>query len=912
AYGNADDHWWYETTVQTTVKTGSHKEYQYTDSIYTYYMNRWPDQFNAWQDEEISEIKDGSGNDLNEVNTRTVYRYRFNLSAPSEVEYDYSNQREDFCVGYLGEEYAGKQVTLFIYKINEASDWTTEYLAQTVVDANGNYFFDPYILREEPTPETGDFTVTLGIEGADSAIYLGKIEVPNELYSYTVTYRYTLPGAEAQELDTQIVHRGEDAVPPELPVLEGYTFHHWDMRSTDIRSDTVINAIYEQNQYAVAFVDMQNEETPVTLQTSLPHGSAFDPPTPAESDELEFVGWQMENGSMFNMDGMMLDNGIATDEDAVATDNGVINAVYQPRTFTVVFGNVPQDTGEQQVEEVLNSSGEVIAEGFVLETMEEVPFGETVAEPENPDFSDDVLFYGWSLDDGSIVDIDTLPITQDVYFTPIYTFVNTAETPTVSLATGSYVSAQTATLNCATENAIIYYTLDGSDPANGENALACLPGDSIQITESCQLRAIASCFNMNNSEETDAWYAINDGQHPDQAVLRLAAYDEETVVDTMLVSANQPLDPALLPQAEGWTFEGAYRTATLTLDEEEELADVAYSNPWNLATDQITGDTILYLNYTVNSYIVTFMDEDGFVLSEQTVEYLSEAIPPEDPSMEGYVFRGWDTEEYLSVIGDLEVHAVYVPEDEYVVVSLNHSRYYTMTGSSFTLEATTEGNDEGVTLLWSSSDASVAVVDDTGRVTATGRGEAEITVTVEENGETAVCTLTVMGNPAQELTLKDSSALTVMLYQTQPDPENEEETGETYQLLLGFTVETEGDDHHAPTVAQIKEEFKSDTLVFTAADGTPLADTDVIGTGTVIRLIENGEVLDELTAVVSGDLDGDGYITTRDASKIVRIVVGKETADDLQRVAMDVNADGTGNNRDAALILRYLVGKESI
>ena len=37
-----------------------------------------------------------------------------------------------------------------------------------------------------------------------------------------------------------------------------------------------------------------------------------------------------------------------------------------------------------------------------------------------------------------------------------------------------------------------------------------------------------------------------------------------------------------------------------------------------------------------------------------------------------------------------------------------------------------------------------------------------------------------------------------------------------------------------------------------------LADTDYIGTGTVIQLTENGEVLDELTAIVVGDLDGDG------------------------------------------------------
>jgi len=61
--------------------------------------------------------------------------------------------------------------------------------------------------------------------------------------------------------------------------------------------------------------------------------------------------------------------------------------------------------------------------------------------------------------------------------------------PTASLVSGSYDGVQSVTLSCPTENADIYYTLDGTVPTAESGIL--YDGNSISIEASCELRAIA-------------------------------------------------------------------------------------------------------------------------------------------------------------------------------------------------------------------------------------------------------------------------------------------------------------------------------------------------------------------------------------------------------------------------------------
>ena len=77
-------------------------------------------------------------------------------------------------------------------------------------------------------------------------------------------------------------------------------------------------------------------------------------------------------------------------------------------------------------------------------------------------------------------------------------------------------------------------------------------------------------------------------------------------------------------------------------------------------------------------------------------------------------------------------------------VTLDETELALYTGGSATLTATVapdNATDKSVT--WSSSDNTVATVDNTGNVTAVGAGNATITVTTEDGKKTATCTVTV-------------------------------------------------------------------------------------------------------------------------------------------------------------------------
>lgn len=76
------------------------------------------------------------------------------------------------------------------------------------------------------------------------------------------------------------------------------------------------------------------------------------------------------------------------------------------------------------------------------------------------------------------------------------------------------------------------------------------------------------------------------------------------------------------------------------------------------ATQGVESDLVLVAQYEILSYLVTFKDEDGTVLKEAAVDYLTAAIPPSEPSKVGYTFVGWD-KEFDAITGDLEVIAVY-------------------------------------------------------------------------------------------------------------------------------------------------------------------------------------------------------------------------------------------------------------
>ena len=114
------------------------------------------------------------------------------------------------------------------------------------------------------------------------------------------------------------------------------------------------------------------------------------------------------------------------------------------------------------------------------------------------------------------------------------------------------------------------------------------------------------------------------------------------------------------------------------------------------------------------------------------------------------------------------------------------------------------------------------------------------------------------------------------------------------------------------TVDQICEEFENDSIVCKDREGKELKGTALFGTGNKVFLIRSNKVLDEIEAVMTAEVTGEGVINNRDTAFLSRTLLNKEVPEDSQILAGDANGDGEVNNRDIALISCYLVGKESL
>lgn len=88
-----------------------------------------------------------------------------------------------------------------------------------------------------------------------------------------------------------------------------------------------------------------------------------------------------------------------------------------------------------------------------------------------------------------------------------YSTKSAVATPTANVSTGTYYETQSITLNCATEGASIYYTLDGTTTPTASST-KYTDGTPISITETNTLMAIAVKTDMNDSEVLTITYTI--------------------------------------------------------------------------------------------------------------------------------------------------------------------------------------------------------------------------------------------------------------------------------------------------------------------------------------------------------------------------------------------------------------------
>ena len=100
------------------------------------------------------------------------------------------------------------------------------------------------------------------------------------------------------------------------------------------------------------------------------------------------------------------------------------------------------------------------------------------------------------------------------------------------------------------------------------------------------------------------------------------------------------------------------------------------------------------------------------------------------------------------------------------------------------------------------------------------------------------------------------------------------------------------------TVEALKGMFRQElgSIEVTDQDGSELADDQLVGTGCVVSLVRDPDlVYDSAVIAVSGDVDGDGALGVSDLLTMKSGILGRTDLEGAYFAAADVNADGVIN-----------------
>ncbi len=395
--------WWLDS--KTTVPAVTHTEWRYsTRSSYSvYWFYKW--NYGTWSDWGDTAV---TATESRDVETRTVYRYI--TAVATEDTSGLSRTLEGSLGSDLG-DLSGKTATVMVYKERntDPTQEQMEFIGQLILGQNNQYSLS-YKTREEPSEQTGDFLMVMALEGTSNLLSLGTIPAPRP--EYTVSFL----GMDGSVIDTQTVLKGDDAVLPQAPEVEGYTFLKWSGTPTNIQRSQSYLAEYTPVTYAVAYVDWLTETIDLTTAH---YGDTLEPPEiTTVVPGYTFLGW----------DAVMAG-------DSTVNGNKVVEAVYEADTFTVTF----------------------LADDDSIVSLQTVEYGKSAVLPEGPSEADRI-FLGWA------TDVMWWNVTEDMVVSPIYAFTETAIMPQSSLGTEEMDAGGLLELSTEEADAEIYYTLDGTDP----------------------------------------------------------------------------------------------------------------------------------------------------------------------------------------------------------------------------------------------------------------------------------------------------------------------------------------------------------------------------------------------------------------------------------------------------------------
>lgn len=573
----------------------------------------------------------------------------------------------------------GKIKVVYTFKHAKHQYSASELKNVTAKLPNGDYLngFDPV--------SGGEFTVPMGTKN----VTIGHIPngwnlTKNNGLSYTLTsndgevsvsYKFHAKNGHTVVFDTdggttvesQTVEDGGTITPPDdYPSKTGYRFKGWYKDGVPydftqpVYDDAVITAKWTVNTYEVYF-DAGASDDWYPMQT-IAYGDKVVKPVDPTLDGYDFAGWLLD-GKVYSFDTpvtadmtltaswktaqvkthtvtftgagddfiqTVADGSSATvptvpskkgytfdgwysgdslyDFTTPVTDDLTVEAHWTKNTYTVSFdSNGGSDVDSQQVE-----------------------YKDTVSQPDNPTL-DGYTFQGWTLD-GDPYDFNT-PVTSSITLKALWsknTPVAKKHTVTFDSGEGSKVDSQTVK--------------EGDPVSKPDNPTRegytfngwLLGGDPYDFTTPVmQDLTLTASWTKNKSTYT-VKFDLNggDGNIADQKV-----------------KEGSTIDRPANPTREGYTFMGW----------QYEDSD------WNFLNTVASNMTLTaqWKRNEVKKYTVAFDTADGTSIDPQTIRDGGKVSKPDDPTREGYEFKGWtlNGEPYdfnLPVTADITLKATWV------------------------------------------------------------------------------------------------------------------------------------------------------------------------------------------------------------------------------------------------------------
>lgn len=430
-------------------------------------------------------------------------------------------------------------------------------------------------------------------------------------------YPVTFVDGYGTTLSSEQVSYGSAASEPQRPSRSGYTFTGWDKSFSNITQATTITAQWHANSYVVRY--NRNTANAAATGSMQDQDMVYDVASNLSANAFSWSGhtWR---GWNTKPDGS--GDGYSDQQSVINltnADSGIVTlyAQWDINSYPVVFRTGYGDNSVINTQSVL--------------------FEQAASEPQHPSRTG-YNFVGW---DKSFTKI-TQATTVTAQWAPInykIRFDKNAATASGSMPDQSLEYDKIANLsgNSFTRTGYKWTRWNtrpdgtGTSYEDGQTIINLSSGDGTVVTLYAQWEANGYAISYNKNAGDDA-----SGSMADQNMI----YDKKAKLSKNAFTRTGYTWTGwnILPDGSGTGY-----------SEQQEVMNLSKASG---------GKVILYAQWKINSYKVTFTDGNGSTLSEQNVDYGKSATAPAQPGKTGYTFDRWD-KRFDRVTENLTVNAAW-------------------------------------------------------------------------------------------------------------------------------------------------------------------------------------------------------------------------------------------------------------